>query len=241
MSAVVHAALSDLGRWHLVNEDRWLADAEHGLYLVSDGMGEALSPQRVIELLPGLIRDPLACLEDLTDPEAAEWIQAALTEVNGRLREERQREPEMTGATLVLAVLRPGQALIVHVGDSRVYLFRAGRLEALTRDHSYVQLLVERGVLTAEEAARRRDNGGPTRYLGMAGSPQPDFRLLELVADDRLLLCSDGLTAMLYDEDIEEILAQSPSPADACRRLVDAANTVGGIDNITTLIVWCKA
>src|SRR5207237_871086 len=109
------------------------------------------------------------------------------------------------GATLVLALLRGDKALLAHLGDSRGYLLRSGELEPLTRDHSYMQELVDRGVVSAEEAAAASSNGGPNRYLGMSGTAQPDIQIFDLCEGDRLLLCSDGLTAMLTDDGIRDI------------------------------------
>jgi protein phosphatase len=97
--------------------------------------------------------------------------------------------------------------------------------------------MLDAGALTPEEAAETRSNGGPTRFIGMWGEPLADICPLELCPGDRLLLCSDGLTAMLTDTDLLVILGKSPLPADACRRLVAAANAAGGEDNITALVV----
>ena len=151
------------------------------------------------------------------------------------------RDPGSTGSTIVLVLVRGRRALVAHLGDSRVYLFRAGRLRRLTRDHSHVEEMVDRGLLTPEEAARSRSNGGPTRYLGMWGEPEADLTLLDLLPGDRLLLCSDGLTGMLADDELAVILGQEPSPAGACRRLIDAANAAGGLDNITALVLAVPA
>jgi protein phosphatase len=233
---ITHACVSDPGRTHPENQDRWFADPEFGLYVVADGMADEVPAQLVIDRLPGFLRAPLAGFRDLTEPAAAEAIQAALTQLN-----EETRSLDTTGSTVVLALIRSGQALIAHLGDSRVYLFRGACLTRLTRDHSWFHEMLDSGAITPEEAARARSNGGPTRFIGMWGEPVADFQVLDLQSGDLLLLCSDGLTGMLTDADLFDILRKSPAAADACGRLVAAANVAGGEDNITALVIAVSA
>jgi protein phosphatase len=232
LTRITHACLSDRGLTHTGNEDRWFADLEQGIFLVADGMADERPAQVIVDRLPGLLRKKLAGIGELTDPRMARQLQAAITVVS-----EQVRERMTSGSTLVLVLVRQHQALIAHLGDSRVYLFRDGKLEGLTRDHSCVEQQVERGVLTQAEAARLRFNGGPTRFVGMWGEPEAGQRVLDLCPGDRLLLCSDGLTGMLRDEEIGAILHAHPSPAEACARLIAAANAAGGMDNITALVL----
>jgi protein phosphatase len=233
---VSHAALTDPGLTHEENQDRCYIDPDLGLYLVSDGMGEAISPQVVVDALPGLLRAALADVEDLADARAAAAVRAAVAEVSCRVRAENERNGDVLGATVVLALVRGGRALVAHLGDSRAYLLRAGRLEPLTRDHSLLERLLELGWIKPEEALWR-GNGGPTRYAGMKGEAEADVRVLELRPGDRLLLCSDGLTELLDDDELREELLPPLAPAQACARLVAAANRAGGDDNITAVIV----
>jgi protein phosphatase len=233
---IVHACLSDRGLTHPGNEDRWFAGAAEGIYVVADGMADERPAQMIVERLPGLLRKKLGGHFELADPRTERQVQAAITVVSEQVRERMDG-----GSTLVLVLVRGHRALIVHLGDSRVYLFRKGTLEALTRDHSYVEEEVESGVLTRAEAARLRFNGGPTRFVGMWGEPEAGQRLLDLQPDDRLLLCSDGLTGMLADDDIAALLQAHAAPSDACARLVAAANAAGGKDNITALVLAVAA
>jgi PPM family protein phosphatase len=230
--AIRHACLSDRGRTHEGNEDRWHADPAWGLYLVADGMADERPAQKAVDLLPPLLTARLNGLEDLADPRVRQQVAAAITEVSDQIR-----DLETTGSTLVLVLVRDGLALVAHMGDSRVYLLRHGGLEQLTRDHSWLQWMVEHGEITAEEASQARSNGGPTRFLGMWGQATPELHLLELCAGDRLLLCSDGLPEMLPAEQLRAVLSREPEPEAACRRLIDAANTAGGRDNLTALVI----
>jgi protein phosphatase len=239
MLVIRHAAVSDTGLLHPRNEDRWYARPDIGLYFVTDGMANEITPHFVVEELPLAIREEMAACANLADPRAASLLQELLLRFNDRVREQRLdlMARGNTGATLVLALVRGAQALLAHLGDSRIYLHRGGRLEQLTRDHSILQHMVDNGQLTPVEALAVRSNLGPTRFIGMSGKAQADVRLLPLAAGDRLLLCSDGLTEMLQDDDLRAILNKSTAPEAACRRLVDAANAAGGHDNITALIV----
>ena len=234
-STILHACLSDRGRTHPANEDRWLADPEQGLYIVADGMADERPAQLAVDRLPGLVSSHLAGVDGLDDPRAEAGVQAALAEAS-----EEARDLNTTGSTVVLALVGGRRALLAHMGDSRIYLLRQGRLRQLTRDHSRLQEEVDRGVLT-EADARGRSNGGPTRFLGMWGEPVADVTLLDLGPGDRLLLCSDGLTEMLSDAELQRLLAEEPAPAEACRRLVDTANAAGGKDNITALVLAVTA
>jgi serine/threonine protein phosphatase PrpC len=236
MTTISHAALSDPGRTHDENQDRWLADPARGLYLVSDGMAEPISPQTVVDTLPGLLQTGLADVDDLTSARAVSAVRSAVAEVSRKVHAESERNFDVLGATVVLALVRAGRALVAHLGDSRAYLLRAGKLERLTRDHSYLERMIELGWIKPEEASWR-GNGGPTRYAGMKGVATADVRLLDLQPRDRLLLCSDGLTEMLDDDEIREVLVPPLSPGQACARLVAAANRAGGDDNITVVVV----
>lgn len=239
---ITHAGLSDRGRTHPGNEDRWLADPEEGLYIVADGMAHEEPAELIISHLPALIKRHLSDVSDLRHPGAVQGVRASMTDLNARVRGAAQTDPdgaawEGLGAVMVLALIRAGQALLAHLGDSRIYLLRDGELEALTRDHSFIQELVERGTITAAEAAKRRFNSGPTRFVGMAGPVMPDVRTIQLRKGDRLLLCSDGLTGMLEEEQIGTILTNHPAPSEACAKLIEAANAAGGDDNITVLVI----
>jgi serine/threonine protein phosphatase PrpC len=237
VDALLHACLSDPGRQRPDNEDRCLADPARGLYLVADGMADDVSPQLVVDLLPAMLGEALADDAPLDGPHAAGLVRDVLARLSDRVRDEAARRDDMLGTTLALVLIRRGTALIVHLGDSRVYLCREGTLEALTRDHSRVQELIDCGELAEETPELRRWNGGPTRFVGMTRQPVADVRTVPLLAGDRLLLCSDGLTGELTDEAIRSVLAEPWPPERTCRELVDRANAAGGHDNVTVLVI----
>jgi protein phosphatase len=145
------------------------------------------------------------------------------------------------GATLVIAHIRRHRCHIANIGDSRGYRLRNAKLTQLTRDHSVVSELIEKGALHPAEAENHAAAGQITRYIGMPEKPKAHVRSFTLKKADRLLLCTDGLTDMLPDRQIKEILVANTDPQAACDELVKAANHAGGHDNITVLVIdWLK-
>ncbi len=238
-----HAGQTDRGRVRERNEDNWYANAQQGLYLVADGMGGLpygqLASQIVVESLPALLRERLKGVDRLDNPKAMEQVLAALDELSDQLLNKGKDRPKFAGmgSTVVLAVVRDRQALVAHMGDSRAYLLRRQHLEQLTTDHTFTQELIDCGLIAPDKAATHFGRNLLTRYVGMHDLPLPVAQTLDLLADDRLLLCTDGLTKMVSDEQLHSILSEEPVPEAACRRLISTANEAGGIDNVTALIV----
>lgn len=242
MSTMRYAGLSDRGQIRRTNEDRWLADGPLGLFLVVDGLGgEAageLAAQIIVDSFPSLLRRHLRGLSTLNNGRAPERIQTLVTALNEQVWAQGQKHPRLRnmGATIVFALVWDRQALIAHVGDSRAY--RLGdTLEPLTRDHSTVQRLLDEGKIKPEQAASHPAAGELTRYIGLSRHVTADIRLVDLEPDDLLLLCSDGLSGMLEEREIEGILGLRRSPEQICRLLVDTANLKGGEDNITAVVI----
>lgn len=241
--SICHAGSSHRGLVRKDNEDNWSADTGQGLYIVSDGIGGefagALASKIVVETLPGMIRARSELIEDLPARKASRAIKEVLTELSTRVHEEARGQPgqEGMGATVVLAVIRQTKALIAHMGDSRGYLLRRGRMKLLTKDHSVVQLLVDAGEISAKEVAGHPARGRITRSVGMEGEPLPEAKLVSVQPSDRLLLCTDGLTGMLKDSEIQDILAREGQPQAACDALIQVALSNGGKDNVTTIVV----
>lgn len=146
------------------------------------------------------------------------------------------------GCTVTSALIQDDLAFIANVGDSRTYLYRNGELKTLTRDHSLVQRLVEIGQISAEEAHTHEHKNVITRSLGarQSGPAGAEAVALKLKRGDKLLLCSDGLTAHVMDPQIREILGRNPDPYDAARELIVAANAGGGTDNISVIVVYAS-
>jgi protein phosphatase len=141
------------------------------------------------------------------------------------------------GATVVMVLILGRRAYVAHMGDSRAYLFRRGRLTPMTDDHSIVGILLRQGEISEAEAREHPARGRVSRYVGMEGEVYPDVRVEVLRKADRLLLCTDGLNGMISDAQIKRILTANRDPQQASQALVDAANRAGGEDNVTAVVV----
>jgi len=240
------AGLSDLGPARKRNEDRFLVD-KRGLFIVADGLGGLpggdLAAEIVVEVLPALLRQRTDCIDDLADPSLPPMVADALIELSALVRQAGEARPHLSGlgATVVLVLLGARHALVAHLGDSRVYLLRGRGLERLTTDHTLVEALIAAGEITPMQAHTHPGGGRLTRYAGMAGEALPDTRLVELRARDRLLLCSDGLTGVLDDDQIRTILTRGFEPHATCDALIAAANEAGARDNITAIVIDLSA
>lgn len=239
-NAPTYTGLTDPGRIRQQNQDCWVADPSQGSYIVADGVAGRfagdLAAKFVVEALPRLLQTHLHNFVGLFE---AFPLQDIITELSHNLRSKTENQPGMDGmgATVVTALIRKSQALIGHLGDSRAYLWRQGSLQQLTKDHSLVQLLLDCSEISPEEAVSHPSRSQLTRYVGMAEPVLPEIRFVQLQPGDRLLLCSDGLTNMLKDDELLTILNREGSLQEACQDLIDSANAAGGRDNITALII----
>jgi serine/threonine protein phosphatase PrpC len=223
-------ALSDTGLVRGHNEDRYLAQPP--LMVVADGMGGAQAG----EVAAGVAVDRLG---GLSAPLAVDELQRAIEEANAEIRRLAAEDPDRAGmgTTVTAALLEDGGRLeLLHVGDSRAYLFRDGRLRRLTDDHSLVGEMVRRGALAPEEADAHPQRNVITRALGAEPEVEVDRSSEPLAGGDVLLLCTDGLSSAVGEEEIARILAGAATLDDAGRALVDAANGAGGVDNVTVLL-----
>jgi serine/threonine protein phosphatase PrpC len=226
-----HYEKSDTGRQRRANEDSYFVRAP--LFVVADGMGGAQAG----EVASRMAAEAFAGgLPDEGTPE--QRLEVRVREANRRIHELQQDDRTLSGmgTTITAAYLDGDELALAHVGDSRAYLLRDGELARLTRDHTLVEELVRRGELTEAEAAEHPQRSIITRALG----PEPDIDIdlhTHPVRDgDVLLLCSDGLTGMLSEAEVAEILQQARDLATAGRALVAAANEAGGRDNITVVL-----
>ncbi len=225
------AALSHPGRRRRHNEDSYVV--EPPLFAVADGMGGA----KAGEVASGLAATALQ--ESGVDGESGEArVTALIEEANRRVfrRASEDRDVSGMGTTMTVALIEEDSVAIGHVGDSRAYLIRNGRLEQLTDDHSLVAELVRSGKLTPEEAEAHPQRSVITRALGTEADVDVDTFSVEAAPGDLFLLCSDGLTTMVDDETILDAVERNRSNLEeAARALVNAANRGGGEDNITVV------
>jgi PPM family protein phosphatase len=214
------------------NEDA--AYARPPLFVVADGMGGARAGEVASRIAVQAFEQGLP-----EEGSAEERLAARVREANAAIYERASTEHERAGmgTTLTAAYLDDAQVAIAHVGDSRAYMFRDGELTRLTQDHSLVDELVRRGKLTEEQAAEHPQRSIITRALGPEPSVEVDTWSYPARAGDVLLLCSDGLTSMVSEERIGQILATTPRLEQAGDQLIDDANAAGGRDNITVVLV----
>ena len=228
MNVAVGAA-SDIGQVREGNEDSYLVIAP--LYAVADGMGG----HRGGEVASNLALETVQTLFEQGSGTLAQQVEQANRAVFDR--SQKDRSVSGMGTTLTAALIDGGRVHLAHVGDSRAYLFRAGELSLLTEDHTLVHKMVVEGEITEEEAETHPHRSILTRALGVDAAVQVDESDVEVAGGDRILLCSDGLTGMVSDEQIREILGRNPDPQPAVDELVKEANRAGGIDNITAVIL----
>lgn len=244
------AARSDTGRVRENNEDSFREAPELNLFVLSDGMGghasgetaSRVATDTVVEYCRAVERDPSLLLSGERVrglSENSNRLVAAIRRANRAVREAARKNPQCRGmgATLVAAQFDQNRMSLAHVGDSRAYRFRAGELEQLTQDHSFVAEQVRRGAMTRGEAERSRLQNVLLRALG----PEEDVEIEldeELVLEgDTILLCSDGLTREVSDAQIAAILERGEDAQAAADRLIDAANEGGGEDNISVIVL----
>ena len=228
---------TDRGRLRERNEDSVGVDEALGVAVVADGMGglqdgHVASREAVAAVLAHLGATPR--------PLGAAALEAALAAADARVRACARAAASVMGTTAVVLAMQDGCCRIAHVGDSRAYWYHRGVLAQVTRDHSMVQELVDRGLLSPQAARHSPSRNVITRAIGLDAPCQPDCVELAPAADDLLLLCSDGLWDMLEDGRIADLLTGCGAGREAlCRcmdALVDAANEAGGADNVTVVL-----
>ncbi len=249
------AALTDVGMIREHNEDSLMAveyvrdslikSAQSGLYVVADGMGGAEAGEVASAIAVQTIRDYVEKgFEGTEDKDPGALLTAALEEANQKILDyvAGHQESRGMGSTAVGALIVPPQAAVAWVGDSRAYFMEGATLRQVTKDHSLVQRLVDIGQITADEARTHEHKNVITRSLGAraTGPAGAEAIPVKLKRGDRLLLCSDGLTAHVDDASIAKILSRHTDPYDAARELVVAANAGGGTDNVSVIVVYAS-
>lgn len=233
------ASLSDVGRVRTGNED-YCGEFEDGqglrLFVVADGMGGhqggATASRLAVEAIGGVFREAPG-----EAPEA--MLQRAFASANQRVFRTAQDHEELrgmgtTGVSLLLG--RDGAGWVAHVGDSRAYRVRDGKIEPLTEDHSVVAEMQRRGLITEEQASTHPRRNEILRSIGVEPEVRIDVRRIDVAPGDRYVLCTDGLSGLVDDDEIGAVAGRE-APAEAVRILVDTANARGGVDNVTVQVV----
>jgi serine/threonine protein phosphatase PrpC len=239
---------TDIGKKRAKNEDAFLLNDQLFIYAVADGVGGneggEIASRMAVETLAASLQELLG-EKGRTPPPSSESdpntaaLEHALTLANQTIRREQSLNPEISGmaTTLTALLIGKGRLHLAHIGDSRAYLLRSGKFTQLTNDHSLVMEQLRAGAITSEQARMSPYRHVITRALGIDEEVKVDFSEHALQRDDRLLLCTDGLTGMIDDAEISRLLS-TVTPDDAVRKLLTAANDGGGLDNITVVVVW---
>lgn len=227
-------AQTHAGRVRDLNEDRFLVESDSGVFVVADGMGGhdagEVASSAIIEHLRSIGRPSSA-------PDLRARFENRVMLANSEIRAlSASRNGVTIGSTLAALLAFERQYACVWAGDSRVYLLRNAELVQVTRDHTEVQDLVDRGLLTREEAATWPRRNVITRAIGVLNEPPLEIAQGQIQIGDRFLVCSDGLTAHVSDEEIRDTLYRYP-PRQGCQILIDLALAGGGSDNVTVIIV----
>jgi protein phosphatase len=235
------AARSDVGRKRDVNEDFLAISAERGVYVVADGLGGHVAGRRASETGVATF---LGALSEPSGGKKAERIRSAIRCANAAIREQSERDPSLRGmgTTLVALWLDGEEATIAHVGDSRLYLVRRGRLHPLTLDHSLVAELQARRELSGVQARFHPHRHVITRAVGVVDAVEPDVGSLRVRPGDVFVLCSDGISGQVSEEDVlAAVVSCGIDLGRAVDGLIESANAAGGEDNATVMLVRCDA
>ncbi len=242
-------ARTDVGLARQFNEDSYLVDEELGLFVVADGMGGAHGGEiasrmacdeihRHIEANYDTVRRFAAGKSSLSVKDVSELLVAAVQQGCSAIYKRAREEKELSGmGTTVVVLLVAGEHLFMaHVGDSRIYLLRSGQIHQLTRDHSLVEELKRLGKISTQEEVKSKYRNAITRAVGIYETVQADTLEMMPLTDDRFLLCTDGLHSTTGEQDLLRLLS-NPNPDDSADDLVRHANSKGGQDNITCLML----
>ncbi len=227
-------ALSDIGKVRETNEDSFVCKPP--LFVVADGMGGHVAGEVASRVAAETVCAQFAAAGTTSPEKLLRQAITAANEIIYRMAQEDSSRAGM-GTTLTAAFVDGAVVYWGHVGDSRLYLLRGGKLTQVSEDHSLVGELVKNGSITAEEALTHPHRNILTRAVGTGDKVIVDTGSLALEAGDRLLLCTDGLTNMVADADMAALLSQEGDGAALLARLVDKANAAGGLDNITAVLV----
>jgi PPM family protein phosphatase len=235
---------TDTGRIRTNNEDSVAVDAAAGVAVLADGMGgynagEVASQMACDFILGELVRWLFEASRSASDADVKRAMDICVDNANRAIFNAANSNPTFSGmgTTLVVTVMRPGRVLVGHIGDSRAYRFRDGHLQQITKDHSLLQEQIDAGILTPEQAAVSANKNLVTRAVGVEDFVLLETRAHDLLSGDTLLMCSDGLSDMLDDRQIAEVMGGTSELPEMAERLISAANAAGGRDNIAVILV----
>jgi protein phosphatase len=236
---ITSAGRTDVGVIRSGNEDSFLMVPDRGIFVVADGMGGHAAGEVASEMAVRYVARELDSLRGLSDKEIQDRMTIAIRTANGAIfqRTLTEHDKRGMGTTVTALTLYENRFLIGQVGDSRAYLLRDSKLTQITKDHSYVQEQVDAGYLTPEQARTHPYSNVITRCVGANSDVSPDLYGGVVKPGDLYLLASDGLTGMLEDYQLAELLAPDRMPQDEVDSLIAEANRHGGLDNITAIIV----
>lgn len=236
---------TDVGMIRSGNEDAFFAeaDARRGVFIVADGMGGHAAGEVASEMAVQIVSRELLALASAYDPEAPPRMARALQQANRAIYERMLAESDKQGmgTTASVLLLSEDRYLIGQIGDSRIYLLRDGELRQLTKDHSYVQEQVDAGLLTPEQARYHPYSNVITRCVGASEEVEADLFEGTMRAGDVFLVASDGLTGMVDDRRLQQILLARSGPGRIVDALITEANGRGGLDNITAIVIQVAA
>ncbi|QQR79654.1 MAG: Stp1/IreP family PP2C-type Ser/Thr phosphatase [Deltaproteobacteria bacterium] len=246
---VEYFGLTDVGRKREKNEDSLFVSGELGLFMVADGMGghlggefaSRIAVKTISETIEQLLKDPEATLSlnlGFDRSDYGEMLKYAIRVASYRIFEEASKNPNLRGmgTTTVALLIQNGKGYIAHVGDSRTYLVHEKSIKQLTNDHSLVAEQLRAGFITQDEVKNHKFRNIITRSVGFQSEVEIDLLVRDIESGDRFVLCSDGLTNMVENQDIEKLTSKS-DPKTACQELISLANKNGGDDNISVVIV----
>ena len=233
-------SLTDIGRVREINQDSIAVEPDEGLFIVADGMGGHAAGEKASQTAVQIICERLASAKTLANGALLDTLQTAIQDANRTIIQTSMDEPTMRGmgTTATVIVTHGNQIYVGHVGDSRAYLVRNRRIDQLTEDHSIVAQLVRARAITPQEAARHPYRNVITRCLGMQAEVEADTQQREFKPGDRVLMCSDGLSGLVSDDEMLQHILSSDDPQKTAQDLVNLANSRGGSDNISVVLIY---
>lgn len=247
---IISSAITDKGPVRKINEDFFCADESLGLFAVADGMGGHLAGEVASKMAIEVMKDYITTNDGAERPRIGEYMSEYSKASNMAAESVRladrvifdnsKNNPSYSrmGTTLTAALLQNDRFSIVHVGDSRAYLIRAGCIEQITNDHSFVAEQVKIGLLTEEEAKRSDIKNVITRALGINPDVEVDIEELSLVDGDKIVLCTDGITSVVSDKEILSSALSAKGSENLCKKLLAIANERGSTDNMTVVALY---